>query len=93
MSYERLAMFNLDCMAFAERAKLPFSSSAQIVQKKKFSMKDFLSKRDQMWSHLLKKSFIENLIFCAVSVILFSFWTAQEITYLLLYKTCNARRV
>ena len=44
MSYEPLAMLNLDYVAFAERAKLPFSSSAQIAQKKKFSMKDFLSK-------------------------------------------------
>ena len=35
-------------------------------------MKDFLSKCDQIrrklriWSHLLKKSFMENFIFCAV---------------------------
>ena len=38
----------------------------------KFSIKDFLSKCDQIhkklriWSHLLKKSLMENLIFCAV---------------------------
>ena len=38
----------------------------------KFSVKDFLSKRDQIcrklriWSHLLKKSLLENFIFCAV---------------------------
>ena len=38
----------------------------------KFSMKDFSSKCDQIrrklriWSHLLKKSLMENLIFCAV---------------------------
>ena len=37
-----------------------------------FSIKDFFSKCDQIrrklriWSHLLKKSLIENLIFCAV---------------------------
>ena len=42
------------------------------AQKMKFSMKDFLSKCDQIrrklriWSHLLKKSLIENFIFCAV---------------------------
>ena len=38
----------------------------------KFSIKDFLSKCDQIrsllqiWSHLLKKSLMENFIFCAV---------------------------
>ena len=38
----------------------------------KFSFKDFFSKRDQIrsflriWSHLLKKSLIENFILCAV---------------------------
>ena len=38
----------------------------------KFSIKDFLSKFDQIrrklriWSHLLKKYFMENFIFCAV---------------------------
>ena len=37
-------------------------------------MKDFCSKCDQIrsflriWSHLLKKSFMENFIFCAVKV-------------------------
>ena len=36
----------------------------------KFSVKDFLSKCDQIhsfqriWSHLLKKSFMKNVIFC-----------------------------
>ena len=38
----------------------------------KFSIKDFLSKCDQIrrklriWSHLLEKSLMESLIFCAV---------------------------
>ena len=38
----------------------------------KFSIKDFFSKCDQIrsylqiWSYLLKKSFMENFIFCAV---------------------------
>ena len=42
------------------------------VLKMKFSIKDFLSKCDQIrrnlriWSHLQKKSLIENFIFCAV---------------------------
>ena len=43
------------------------------AQKMKFSIKDFFSKCDQIhsflwiWSHLLKKSIMENFIFCAVS--------------------------
>ena len=43
----------------------------------KFSIKDLSSKYDQIrrkmwiWSHLLKKSLIENFIFCAVSIIYF----------------------
>ena len=42
------------------------------AQKTKFSIKDFLSKCDQIrrklriWSHLLKKSLMENFIFCSV---------------------------
>ena len=38
------------------------------AQKMKFSIKYFLSKCDQIciWSHLLKKSLMENFIFCAV---------------------------
>ena len=41
----------------------------------KFSIKYFLSKRNQIrlvifriWPHLLNKSFMENFIFCAVNV-------------------------
>ena len=43
-----------------------------VAQKTKFSVKDFFSKCDQMsrklqiWSHLLKKSLMENFIFCIV---------------------------
>ena len=42
------------------------------AQKMKFYNRDFLSKCDQIlrklriWSHLLKKSLVENFIFCAV---------------------------
>ena len=45
------------------------------AQKMKFSIKDFFRKCDQIrrklriWSPLLKKSLMENFIFCAVSVI------------------------
>ena len=41
----------------------------------KFSVKDFFNKCDQirsflqMWSYLLKKSLMENFIFCAVKTI------------------------
>ena len=39
------------------------------AQKMKFSVKDFFSKCDQIWiwSHLLKKSLMENFIFCGVA--------------------------
>ena len=45
---------------------------ANTAQKMKFSIEDFFSKCDQIrmklriWSHLLKKSSMENFIFCAV---------------------------
>ena len=45
------------------------------AQKMNFSIKDFFSKCDQIrkklriWSHLLKKSLMENCIFCAVLVV------------------------
>ena len=44
------------------------------VQKMKFSIRYFFSKCDQIrsflriWSHLLKKSLMENFIFCAMKV-------------------------
>ena len=46
--------------------------SYNTVQKMKLSIKDFFSECDQnlrklrIWSHLLKKPLVENLIFCAV---------------------------
>ena len=52
----------------------PFHANDLTAQKMKFSIEDFFSKCDQtrrklwMWSHLLKKSLMENLIFCAVSL-------------------------
>ena len=45
------------------------------AQKMKFSIKNFFSKRDQIrrrlriWWHLLKKSLMENFIFCAVAAV------------------------
>ena len=47
-------------------------SGRNTARKIKFSIKDFISKCDQIcsfqqtWSHLLKKSLMENFIFCAV---------------------------
>ena len=49
------------------------------AQKMKFSIQNFFCKRDRSrrklrsWSHLLKKSLMENFIICAVNV-LFSYW-------------------
>ena len=46
------------------------------AQKMKFSITDFFSKCDQIcsflriWSHLLKKSLMQNFIFCAVNTLL-----------------------
>ena len=48
------------------------NNSRDTIQKMKFFIKDFLSKCDQIssflpfWSHLLKRSLMENFIFCAV---------------------------
>ena len=53
-----------------KKNKVPKSNTAQ---KMKFVIKDFFSKCDQtrrklrIWSHLLRKSLMENLIFCAQS--------------------------
>ena len=50
------------------------------AQKMKFSIMDFFSKCDQIrsflwiWSHLLKKSVMENSIFCAVHVVCIKLW-------------------
>ena len=46
--------------------------AADTAQKMRFSIKNFLCKCDQIrsklriWSHLLKKSLMENFIFCAL---------------------------
>ena len=48
------------------------NNHTDIAQKMKFPIKDYFSKCDQIrsfmriWSHLLKKSLMENFIFCAV---------------------------
>ena len=64
--------FPLKYFSFESSSKCPFSLkliSTFTVQKIKFSIKDFFSICDQIrsflriWSHLLKKSLIENIIF------------------------------
>ena len=53
---------------------LVVGSRTLTAQKMKFSIKDFFSKCNQIggklriWSHLLKKSLIENFICCAVTL-------------------------
>ena len=50
----------------------PLTQVYVTAQKMKFSIKDFFGKCDEIrsflriWSHLLKKSLMENFIFCAV---------------------------
>ena len=51
---------------------LKFTQNTITVQEMKFPIKDFFSKCDQIcrklriWLHLLKKSLMENFIFCVV---------------------------
>ena len=46
---------------------------------KVFSINDFFNKCDQIWSHLLKKSSIENFTFCAVLVcFLIDYWPKND---------------
>ena len=52
------------------------STGIDTEQKLKFSINGFFSKCDQIrrklriWSHLLKKSLMENFIFCAVTAVI-----------------------
>ena len=62
---------------FHSRFKLILIWSHPLYKKMRFPIKDFFSKCDQIrsflriWSHLLKKSLMENFIFCAVFIVLF----------------------
>ena len=53
------------------------------AQKMRYSIKDFLRKWDQIhrklriWSHLLKKSLMENFIFCAVRLTIY-LWKVSD---------------
>ena len=64
-----------------EISQFTYSSKLHTAQKMKFPITDFFSKRDQIrsflriWSHLRKKSVMENFIFCAVTIV--NFWKMQ----------------
>ena len=61
----------------------PFLVALITAQKMKFSIIDFFSKCDKIrriWSHLLKKSLMENLIFCALYL---SFISLMDLTGIL----------
>ena len=65
------------------------------AQKIKFSIKDFFSKCDQIhsflriWSHLLKKSLMENFIFCAVITIFQSLAVSTIVQLAIITKVPN----
>ena len=70
-AHPRNAYFNFS--VFDQKKKLTQLEQRTITaQKKEFSIKNFFCKCDQVrrklriWSHLLKKSLMENFIFCAV---------------------------
>ena len=58
-----------------KRSLIVLKVTTDTAQKSKFSIRDFFSKCDQIrsflriWPHLLKKSLMENFIFCAVAVL------------------------
>ena len=78
--WERLSEFGAMISDSSDNHQLPqtfqksrlYSLLPYFAQKMKFSIKGFFIKCDQirsklrMWSHLLEKSLMENLIFCAV---------------------------
>ena len=74
LPYANLHEFNNSMKLTANQNSLLYGfliSELFIAQKMKFSIKDFFSKCGfsrflRIWSHLLKKSLMENFIFCAV---------------------------
>ena len=60
----------------------------------KFSTNDFFNKCDQIrsflriWSHLLRKSLLENFIFCAVYIAASFIYSQFELKYVL--QRCNS---
>ena len=73
-SFKALQIFFLQNVPIIPPNK--FTSKISLVntaQKMKFSINDFFSKCDRIWSHLLKKSIMENFIFCVVKCEEFTF--------------------
>ena len=74
----------MECLKTNGIEAIPFKeyywSVIVTAQKMKFTVKDFFSKCDQIrrklriWSHLLKKSLMENFIFCKLSSMILSSW-------------------
>ena len=69
----QMRIIKMKCSSFLKfEVKIRLSSDSVTAQKMKFSIKDFFSKCDQIcrklriWSHLLKKTLMESLVFCAV---------------------------
>ena len=60
-------------VSYSRGATVDIPARQLTAQKMKFSIKDFFRKCDQIgrklriWSHLPKKSLMENFIFCAVT--------------------------
>ena len=67
------------------KSRFVWTTITLAAQKMKFSIKDFFIKCDQIrgklriWSHLMKKSLMENFIFCAVTVARISIPTLPSI--------------
>ena len=63
---------------------MPCFFSYALHKKIKFSIKEFFGKCDEMWWYLLKKSLMENFIFCPVygfpglNLILISVWSLDR---------------
>ena len=81
-------------------SRLPHQLQA-LYKKMKFSIKEFLSKSDQIrsfltiWSHLLKKSLMKNFVFCAVKPICPGGWIPSGRQWILFKKaghTCSLMR-
>ena len=75
LSFDKLLSYPKKYLVYLATA-LKLREKLVTAQKMKFSIKDFFSKCDQIpsflriWSNLLKKSLMENSIFCAVLYIL-----------------------
>ena len=70
----------------SNRSLLDDCFSISTVQKIKFSIKAFLSFL-RIWSHLLKKSFMENFIFCAVLIFFVVSWIITKYVKTILRNT------